>query len=430
MAIIFIIISKSMKTYLQLLFLFIIFQKGFTQSVTISPNNSNSSIVEINSTNKLFVPPRMTYAQIKAIQNPIKGGMVFNIDSNSLMYFDGGNWRILQSIIDPAVKNTWELLIDGSKIDKNLVEFGNFKPFAFDRNNSYLFTINATNHWLIRYDLLLKKVDTLSITNWNIIPTRLDDLLFDSDNNRIIVCRSGRDNLFAVSANGGAWIQIGNGNFDAESYGSTKFWNPLSDQVGFFGGYGFSSMKNWVYSNNGNWQLILDNTSNCSPPKGGSLLASNESGLKLFKFGGAGNCSGTQYEFNCPSGSGWIVNGNTSGYCWLRDLWEFDLSNNTFRNILPMYSSGIPYEGALSYDYSTSTFYLVGGFKPNQNDYVLVNKIYKFKEGVDTEFIEIPQNASFPPSPNTNYGNGTAYYDDSNRRIIWARLDGIWAFNL
>jgi len=408
--------------------------KGFAQSVTISPGSQNSSIVEINSTNKLFVPPKMTYSQIMAIQNPVIGGVAFNTDSRTLMFFDGISWRVLQSTIDTTKRNTWELLIAGSKIDKNLVEFGSFKSFAFDKSNSCLYTINASNKWLIRYNLILRKVDTLNLTNWGIIPSRIDDLLFDFDNNRIIACRSGRDNLYAVSTNGGAWTKIGNGDFDSESYGSTKFWNPLSKQVSFFGGYGWGSMKNWVYSNNGNWQIVLNNTSDCIPTKGGKILAANEDGTKLFKFGGAGNCSGAQYEFNCPAGSGWIVDGNTAGFCWLRDLWEFDLTTNTFRNILPMNSSGIPYEGALTFDYNTNTFYLVGGFKPNQNNYIPVNKVYKFKEGVDTEFVEIPQNATFPPASSMNYdvqyNNGAAYYDSVSNRIIWARLDGIWAFNL
>lgn len=53
---------------------------------------SSSSILELESTTKMLVPPRMTNSQMNAILNPMEGGMLFctNCSPKGMWVFDGG----------------------------------------------------------------------------------------------------------------------------------------------------------------------------------------------------------------------------------------------------------------------------------------------------------------------------------------------------
>src|SRR5688572_25816847 len=69
------------------------------QSVGINADGSTpdpSSILDIKSTNKGMLLPRMTTAERNAITAPAAGLMVFDTNTNSLWYF-GGSWRNMVS---------------------------------------------------------------------------------------------------------------------------------------------------------------------------------------------------------------------------------------------------------------------------------------------------------------------------------------------
>jgi hypothetical protein len=65
---------------------------------TTRPDNSAS--LEVNSINKGFLPPRMTYPQRHAIPSPAEGLMVYNIESKKMNYFDGTEWRNMDGSSD------------------------------------------------------------------------------------------------------------------------------------------------------------------------------------------------------------------------------------------------------------------------------------------------------------------------------------------
>lgn len=52
----------------------------------------NSAILDVKSTDKGLLPPRMTTAQIVAIESPAEGLMVYNTDTKSLFLFNGTLW--------------------------------------------------------------------------------------------------------------------------------------------------------------------------------------------------------------------------------------------------------------------------------------------------------------------------------------------------
>ena len=58
---------------------------------------ASSALLDISSTNKGLLIPRMTTAQRTAIATPAKGLMVFDNDTSSYWYFNGSAWSNLAS---------------------------------------------------------------------------------------------------------------------------------------------------------------------------------------------------------------------------------------------------------------------------------------------------------------------------------------------
>ena len=61
-----------------------------------------SSLLELESTTKGLVLPRMTTTQVNAIAVPVKGMQVFNIDSNCISTYNGAAWQLHCSTGGPA----------------------------------------------------------------------------------------------------------------------------------------------------------------------------------------------------------------------------------------------------------------------------------------------------------------------------------------
>ncbi len=64
---------------------------------TTTPDNS--AILELKSTNKGFLVPRMSSAERTAIVLPAKGLMVFDNDSTAFYYYDGSMWKSMKSAV-------------------------------------------------------------------------------------------------------------------------------------------------------------------------------------------------------------------------------------------------------------------------------------------------------------------------------------------
>ena len=86
------------KSILTTLFFFTAILSCLAQ-VGIGTNTPNtSSVLDLTSTTKAFLPPRMTTAQRKAITNPVAGMMVFNTDSTCVELYSGTAWINLCTI--------------------------------------------------------------------------------------------------------------------------------------------------------------------------------------------------------------------------------------------------------------------------------------------------------------------------------------------
>lgn len=90
-----------------------IFDNGTNIGIgTITPNPS--SILDLTSTTKGFLPPRMTTAKRNAIVSPIAGLIVYDITENKHFGFDGTSWKSLMDLQE--VKKTVELM-DSLNVD-------------------------------------------------------------------------------------------------------------------------------------------------------------------------------------------------------------------------------------------------------------------------------------------------------------------------
>ncbi len=77
-----------------LLICFVLASNVFSQSVGIGTDNINPSAkLEVQSSNKGFLPPRMTFAQRNAIANPTAGLTIWCTDCNEMQVFNGIIWK-------------------------------------------------------------------------------------------------------------------------------------------------------------------------------------------------------------------------------------------------------------------------------------------------------------------------------------------------
>ncbi len=95
-----------MKTYALLAILFLISQTGAFAQVGISSTNSPpdpSAGLDLNFSNKGFLPPRMTTPKRNAISSPAIGLMIYNTDCNDMQYYNGAGWVPMGNTGIPAI---------------------------------------------------------------------------------------------------------------------------------------------------------------------------------------------------------------------------------------------------------------------------------------------------------------------------------------
>ena len=74
---------------------------------TVGAGPDASALVDLTSTEKGLLPPRMTTTQRNAISSPATGLVIYNTTTNALNYFDGTSWRAIR------FDHTIQLIIDG-----------------------------------------------------------------------------------------------------------------------------------------------------------------------------------------------------------------------------------------------------------------------------------------------------------------------------
>lgn len=90
-----------MKRFITFCFFVLSYSIAFAQIGigTLTPNSS--SILDLNATDKAFLPPRMTSIQRNLITNPTVGMVIYNTDSACIEIYRGSSWFNLCSVSPP-----------------------------------------------------------------------------------------------------------------------------------------------------------------------------------------------------------------------------------------------------------------------------------------------------------------------------------------
>ena len=104
-----------------------------------------------------------------------------------------------------TLAQTWSLLIPPSAYDVSQLNFSNT---AFNQNSSIIYSVYKTGSNTKVQSFNLNSNNVNLITTSSLPPVDLYPFTYDYTNNRLIANRAGRENLYAVSAAGGAWSQI------------------------------------------------------------------------------------------------------------------------------------------------------------------------------------------------------------------------------
>jgi hypothetical protein len=80
-----------MKIFLKLLLLIAV-HTSFSQVGIGTTTPASSAALEISSTSKGFLPPRMNLSQINSISSPAEGLFIYNTDSNCFQFYNGVSW--------------------------------------------------------------------------------------------------------------------------------------------------------------------------------------------------------------------------------------------------------------------------------------------------------------------------------------------------
>lgn len=311
---------------------------------------------------------------------------------------------------------------------------------GYDRTNNVIYSMKYVNAELIVMAYDIDRDTIYEIPNTD-APQNVRTFTYDPTNDRLIAIRSGRETVYALPASGGKWSIIGNGGNDNENYNAGYFWNEKTNAFGFFSGYGYFSVKNWVWEYQDKWVNTIENNSDCGenvPVKRVNTLILGKPGEnKVYFASGQGNCSGDQMENSCALGEPWATDVGT--YCWLKDVWELDLNTNTFKNLLPVNHESFKREGAITFDYDQKSFVKVGGYVPNAkyergNDWAK-NTDYSmdvtvFSEGSSEGFVPVHVIGDIPPTMKlTQLEHNALFYDGKNKRVMYIRGDGIWTLS-
>ncbi len=115
---------------------------------TTSPNES--AILDVSSTTKGVLVPRMTAAQRMAIASPAMGLMAFDIDSSSFAYYNGTNWMFVKGKNNNA--NNWSSTGNAGMVDStNFIGTTDNVPFTIRVNNQQAGRIEKDGSVLLGY---------------------------------------------------------------------------------------------------------------------------------------------------------------------------------------------------------------------------------------------------------------------------------------
>ena len=145
-------------------------QSGIVGIGTTSP--ATSAILDVSSTTKAFLPPRMTLLQIVDIDDPVAGLVAYDTDDSTLVFFNGEHWINMltqECMPEPTQANAGEgqLITQGNTatLQANTPVFGNGQWQIISSDDlCYLSSYSDPNATLINGGLYCNNI----VLAWNI----------------------------------------------------------------------------------------------------------------------------------------------------------------------------------------------------------------------------------------------------------------------
>lgn len=144
---------------------------------TTSPKSS--SVLDVESTSKGFLYPRMTNTQMLAISSPANGLMVFNTDAGALYCYNGTSWLSKENTVSGFVNTSSPLQLDNIIVQMPVSSAANSIQIA---TVSGSISISGTQEILYRtsatatggsstfYETYIRQSTTLTTTFINFVP--------------------------------------------------------------------------------------------------------------------------------------------------------------------------------------------------------------------------------------------------------------------
>ena len=337
---------------------------------------------------------------------------------------------ILTSFSIISAKPQWKLRIPPSQCSfKDL----HYSTSSHDREKHTVYAL--ARGYVYSFNLKDFTIDSIKLHGMPVIG---EQHILDIKNNRLLYGNGGMSTKYAIDLATGKCSMFIPHRVDEQSHFSALYWNEITQRLGYFGGYGYHEVKNWVYEFDDYWKIVHENTTNCNPPKRSLsrfILGDPKKPHLFIVSGGTGNCSGDQKEQNCKGGLS-IVGNDIGNWCWLRDIFLFDYETYTFKNIIGPHEESMTHEGIGAYDYEQNAMYIVGGYIPKVRErtfhsYMSHNSLLRLRIGKDKKFQNVPAKTKgmnlYSWHDQHNY---CAYYNPAHKSIVWFRNDGVWELSL
>lgn len=306
------------KTILYIFFLFLTCKASFAQNVGIGTTTPDPSAqLDVASTSKGVLIPRMTLSQRNAIPSPATGLMIYQTDNTpGFYYFEGSTWQAI-----PGNGNVWQLSGNaGTDPLTNFIGTTDNQPLVFKVNNSKagFLGINGNTFWGAGSGTSL----TTGTHNTAIGTNTLSNNTTQSDNTAIgYYSLAGNSTGFQNSALGFYTLTQNTSGYDNTAIGNQVLFMNTKGYAN--ASVGHSSLTSNIDGNNNaaiGTNSLLNNTSgsgNSASGNGslsGNIKGNNNtaSGFNALKTNTTGN-DNTAYGYKSDVWAGSLTNATTIG---------------------------------------------------------------------------------------------------------------------
>ena len=373
-------------------------------------NNKVNGLVFVNNINNLVITCREQY-HISVTVNGLQPGDTYSV-------VDTYNQKLIFTNNSTQTFSGWYYSTNSYNLKSNISSL-NYKRCSGSYNNSGI--INSDINIVVNcYTTQFNRI----ITNTP-MTTRFSSNVWKDNNGNGYIFGGFTDgwvalnDLWKYDVTNNIWTQlISNGAFGSPSArASSAVWSDNKDSIYLFGGRTYSTVTNdlWKYSISKNsWTQLIANGVNGSPPARFESL---------------------QWSDNI--GNGYVFSGDQRLYSNINDLWKYDISLNTWIQIMPQSGQNVvcARSGAVSWIDNIGNAYVFSGLDGMCNNlwWVLLNDLWRYNiiSNTWTKVIE-----TYDPRSPINRTQSVAWTDANNNAYIFGgdvqnggSSNDLWVYN-